>query len=368
MIKSKINGDQEDQSQHLCLRDLQYSFRPGGEAFPVLKDINLDVHPGEIVAIVGPSGCGKSTLVHLIAGFLQADSGRILLDGEKVSGPSTRQGIMFQDLGLLPWRTVRGNIQFGLESANLSKASLDERVAKLIESVGLFGFDDFYPYELSGGMAQRVALARTLAPAPRVLLMDEPFRSLDAQTRLMMQEELLRLWEIDRRTIVFVTHDVDEAVFLASRIIVLTARPATIKEIFAVPLPRPRTSAVRYRSDYLTIRNHVLSSVSEEAEIANWVNQHASKRPPDECWIGYVDSLAESLPLHVAQRRGFFRDQNLKVRLWPFRNGFKIAALVAEGHLHGASVGPYAFLYALDNGTEFGGVTASAKLATKDSR
>ncbi len=196
-----------------------------------LDGVNLEVHENEFLAIVGPSGCGKSTFLYMVGGFLAVDEGQILVDGEPVRGPGPDRGIVFQHFALFPWLTVKRNILYGLEERG-TPAGERERIAReLIESVGLSGFENTYPKLLSGGMKQRVAIARTLAFDPEILLMDEPFGSLDAQTRAMMQEELLRIWNRRRKTVLFVTHDVREAVYLADRVAVMTARPGKIKAI-----------------------------------------------------------------------------------------------------------------------------------------
>ncbi len=204
---------------------------PRGRAVLALDQVSLTVANREFVALLGPSGCGKSTLLYLIGGFLPVETGAIRIDGNPVAGPGPDRGIVFQHFALFPWKTVRGNILYGLERAGMPKAEREKRAMDFIELVGLRGFEDSYPSQLSGGMKQRTAIARTLAFDPKILLMDEPFGALDAQTRALMQAELLRIWQRTPKTVLFVTHDVQEAVYLADRVAVMSARPGRIKTI-----------------------------------------------------------------------------------------------------------------------------------------
>ncbi len=216
-----------------------------GETRAVLEDINLDVIEGEFVCLLGPSGCGKSTLLSTMAGFLSPTSGTIKIDGEPVQGPDPRRIFVFQERGVFPWLTVEGNIAFGL--FRLSHSERQQRVAHYIKMVGLEGFEKAYPAALSGGMKQRLEVARALAVNPDMLFLDEPFGALDSITRLVMRGELLRIWEAERKTIIFVTHDIDEAVQLADRVVVMSARPATIQQIVQIDIPHPRDiSSTRY--------------------------------------------------------------------------------------------------------------------------
>lgn len=220
-------------------------FTRDGKSTAVLADINLDVHEGEFICLLGPSGCGKSTLLNTMAGFLSPTSGAIRIDGEVVTGPDARRIFVFQERGVFPWLTVEGNIGFGL--FNLSRAERDQRIAHYIKMVGLEGFEGAYPTELSGGMKQRLEVARALAVNPDMLFLDEPFGSLDSITRLIMRGELLRIWQAERKTIIFVTHDIDEAVQLADRVVVLSSRPASIQQIVNIDIPHPRDlSSPRY--------------------------------------------------------------------------------------------------------------------------
>ncbi len=220
-------------------------FTRDGETTPVLNDINLQVADGEFVCLLGPSGCGKSTLLSTMAGFLSPTSGTIKIDGEVVVGPDPRRIFVFQERGVFPWLTVEGNIEFGL--FHLTAAERRQRVAHYIKMVGLEGFEKAYPPALSGGMKQRLEVARALAVNPDMLFLDEPFGALDSITRLIMRGELLRIWEAERKTIIFVTHDIDEAVQLADRVVVMSARPATIQQIVEIDIPHPRDiSSARY--------------------------------------------------------------------------------------------------------------------------
>lgn len=220
-------------------------FTRDGKTTPVLEDISLEVADGEFVCLLGPSGCGKSTLLSAMAGFLSPTSGEIKIDGEIVRGPDPRRIFVFQERGVFPWLTVEGNISFGL--FHLPSAERRQRVAHYVKMVGLEGFEKAYPPALSGGMKQRLEVARALAVNPDMLFLDEPFGALDSITRLVMRGELLRIWEAERKTIIFVTHDIDEAVQLADRVVVMSARPATIQQIVNIDIPHPRDiSSARY--------------------------------------------------------------------------------------------------------------------------
>ncbi len=206
-----------------------------------VDNVNLEVDEGEFVALVGPSGCGKSTFLYMVGGFVQPTSGRILVDGREITGPGTDRGIVFQEFALFPWKTVLQNVMYGLEEKGLPGGEAEAIARRYLEAANLQGFERVYPKELSGGMKQRVAIARTLAYDPKILLMDEPFGALDAQTRVVMQDELLRIWQGTKKTVLFVTHSVEEAIHLADKVVIFTARPGRIKEIIDVDLPRPRS-------------------------------------------------------------------------------------------------------------------------------
>jgi NitT/TauT family transport system ATP-binding protein len=217
---------------HIVVDRVSHMYRPArGREVLALDEVSLAVQNREFVALLGPSGCGKSTLLYLIGGFLPVEAGTIQVDGQKVTGPGPDRGIVFQHFALFPWKTVRGNILYGLERQGMPKAEREQRALDFIAMVGLSGFEDSYPSQLSGGMRQRCAIARTLAFDPKILLMDEPFGALDAQTRGLMQRELLAIWQRTPKTVIFVTHDVQEAVYLADRVAVMSARPGRIKTI-----------------------------------------------------------------------------------------------------------------------------------------
>ena len=222
------------------------------------RHVELNVRTNEVLCIVGPSGCGKTTLLRCIGGLLAPSSGQILIDGDTVRSPREGVAIVFQHFGLLPWKTVVDNVAFGLKIAGASRQRVAEQVKHYIDLVGLGGFESQYPYQLSGGMQQRVGLARALAIDPQILLMDEPFASVDAQTREVLQEELLRLHDRERRTMVFITHSIDEAIILGDRVAVMASRPGRVKEILQVNFPRPRNpAAVRADARYTQLRNHI---------------------------------------------------------------------------------------------------------------
>ena len=234
----------------------------------VFKDIDLEVGDAEIVAIVGPSGCGKTTLLRCIDGLIEPSSGFITIEGERVEKPLPGIAMVFQHFGLFPWKTVFANVAYGLRLAGASKSEIAERVPHFIKLVGLTGFENAYPYQLSGGMQQRCGLARALAIEPRVLLMDEPFAAVDAQTREILQLELLRIWQMRPTTMVFVTHSIEEAVLMGDRVVVLKGRPATVFETIAVDLPHPRGRATLAHPRFSTLREHVWTTLMDEAKAA----------------------------------------------------------------------------------------------------
>jgi NitT/TauT family transport system ATP-binding protein len=246
----------------LSAQHLNLTFTRDGKSTPVLNEVNLVVGTGEFLCIVGPSGCGKSTLLSTFGGFLSPTSGEVRIDGQVVSGPDPRRIFVFQERGVFPWLTVEGNIEFGLFKQ--SRPERQRRIAHYIELVGLKGFEKAYPAELSGGMKQRLEVARALAVNPDMLFLDEPFGALDSITRLIMRRELLRIWREERNTVIFVTHDIDEAVQLADRVAVMSGRPANIQQTFQIDIDHPRDiSAPRY----LELRNAIL----EELGIAHHV-------------------------------------------------------------------------------------------------
>jgi NitT/TauT family transport system ATP-binding protein len=222
-----------------------------------LDRISLTIKPGEFVTLIGPSGCGKTTLLKIVDGLIPYESGRVLVDGQPVTGPGRERAVVFQSFALLPWRTVWDNIAFGLELRGIVGAEADVTIRRYIAMVGLQGFESRRPSQLSGGMQQRVGLARALAVNPRILLMDEPFGSLDAQTRNLLQADLERIWEADQKTVIFVTHAMDEAVFLSDRVVILSPRPGRISEIVEVDLPRPRGDAIRTHPRFVQLTDHI---------------------------------------------------------------------------------------------------------------
>ncbi len=249
----------------IAVNRVGHSYRPQkGRAVTALEDVSLAVKDREFLALLGPSGCGKSTLLYLIGGFLPVEEGSILIDGQRVAGPGPDRGIVFQHFALFPWKTVLKNVLYGLEKARLPREERLSRARAFIDLVGLSGFEESYPSQLSGGMRQRAAIARTLAIDPSILLMDEPFGSLDAQTRSLMQGELLRIWQRSKKTVVFVTHDVQEAVFLAERIAVMSARPGHVKEIVEARFDREDPDLLR-SPRFVEIVDHIWNLVRAEA-------------------------------------------------------------------------------------------------------
>jgi NitT/TauT family transport system ATP-binding protein len=233
-----------------------------------ISDVTLNVADGEFVAVLGPSGCGKSTLLYIVGGFIPPSTGSVRVDGKPVTGPGPDRGPVFQEFALFPWKTVLGNVMYGLIQQRVPRQEAETRAQALIDMVHLRGYENFYPKELSGGMKQRVAIARTLAYRPSILLMDEPFGALDAHTRTRMQNELLEIWERDRKTVLFVTHSVEEAVFLSDRVVVMTRSPGRLKAIIEVELPRPRRRTelliTRRYQDYVVEIERLMDTPADE--------------------------------------------------------------------------------------------------------
>jgi len=253
----------------ICVRDLHKRYKSRDGEVPALVSVDLDVKEGEFVTIVGPSGCGKSTLLYILGGFIGADEGRIEGEGKAVTGPGVDRGIVFQEYALFPWLTVTQNIRYGLEMTGVPRDQRVDIVQRLIRTIGLQGFEHRFPRELSGGMKQRVAIARTLAYDPKILLLDEPFGALDALTRETMQDELLRLWQATRKTVVMVTHDVNEAVYLSERVLVMSQRPGRIVQEFPIALDRSGDREQTILTDhYNHVRNEVWLAVRHQARSA----------------------------------------------------------------------------------------------------
>jgi NitT/TauT family transport system ATP-binding protein len=232
-----------------------------------LYGFDIDVQEGEFLSIVGPSGCGKSTFLNILLGLIKLDSGDLRMHGRQITGPGTDRAMVFQEFGLLPWRTVQNNIELGLELKKVPAQARRVVADRLIEMVGLSGFEGHYPHELSGGMKQRVGLARALATDPDVLLMDEPFAALDAQTRDLMQVELLRIWREARKTVLFVTHQIDEAIYLSDRVMVMSKRPGRAKKIFDIKLPRPRDYEMRVKPEFNELKLEIWNTLKDEITV-----------------------------------------------------------------------------------------------------
>lgn len=255
-------------------RDVRMDFaiadeRGRKQQIAALQDFNLDIRDGEFFTILGPSGCGKSTFLNVLAGLARKTGGSIDIDGQPASGINQEQGVVFQGYALFPWRTVLQNIEIGLEIRKIPKRERRETAEHFLNLVGLAGFGQRYPHELSGGMRQRVAIARSLAYSPSLLLMDEPFAALDAQTREILQSELLRIWEQHKTTIVFITHSLDEAIYLSDRIAVMTHRPGRIKAILDIPLPRPRPAEIRHAPAFVHLREKAWDVLRDEVAFAS---------------------------------------------------------------------------------------------------
>ncbi|KAA1004191.1 ABC transporter ATP-binding protein [Paraburkholderia panacisoli] len=250
----------------IVARDLSLSYtnEATGSSHTVLDGFDLSVRGGEFLAVLGPSGCGKSTFLSVLAGLVPQTSGEITVDGEPVSAARQKLGLVFQGYALFPWRTVRKNVETGLEIRGVKGAQRRSEAERFLRLVGLLDFADHYPHQLSGGMRQRVAIARVLAYGPEILLMDEPFGALDAQTRESLQQELLGIWEHSAKTVVFVTHSIDEAIFLADRVAIMGRGPGRVKEIMEIDLPRPRHASIRHSGAFVALRERAWTSLSQE--------------------------------------------------------------------------------------------------------
>jgi len=253
---------------YIQAHNVDLTFRPPNRApLRALGSFDIEVEEGEFLSIVGPSGCGKSTFLNILLGLIKPDSGELSMKGKKIAGPGTDRAMVFQEFGLLPWRTVRHNIELGLELKKVPAAKRHAIAERLIALVGLSGFENHYPHELSGGMKQRVGLARALATDPDVLLMDEPFAALDAQTRDLMQVELLRIWREAKKTVLFVTHQIDEAIYLSDRVMVMSKRPGRAKKTFAIDLPRPREYEMRVTPRFNDLKLEIWNTLKDEIAV-----------------------------------------------------------------------------------------------------
>jgi NitT/TauT family transport system ATP-binding protein len=253
------------QQGKVTVKDFGLSYDTLEGAVEAVRDASIHVDPGEFVSIIGPSGCGKSTLLNAVAGFLKPTRGEVAVDGDPVARPSADRGMVFQQYSLFPWKTVRENVEFGLKMKGMERSKRETSSRTLLGLAGLLAFENQYPENLSGGMKQRVGIIRALATGPKVLLLDEPFGSLDAQTRLIMQQILTNMWQRLKTSVLFVTHDIDEAIFLSDRVYCMTARPGTIKAEIAIPLGRPRQQSMMMSSEFLALRRGLMSLIREES-------------------------------------------------------------------------------------------------------
>jgi NitT/TauT family transport system ATP-binding protein len=249
----------------LQLHDIGVVFGKGSSRVRALEGVSLDVQPGEFVSLIGPSGCGKSSLLGILAGFTKPSSGRATLDGALIEKPGSERGVVFQQYSLLPWLSVRENVEFGLKMSGTPRRERERSARHLLGLCGLGAFENHYPDQLSGGMKQRIGIVRALATSPRVLLMDEPFGALDTQTRSVMQEILTDMWQQFRISVFFITHDIEEAIFLSDRVYVMTARPGRIKAEIAVPLPRPRSAEMTDSAEFAGLVRELRASIREES-------------------------------------------------------------------------------------------------------
>lgn len=259
-----ISANEKQTNGQIDIRNLHIRLGQNEQAFEALHNVSIAVEPGEFVCILGPSGCGKSTLLGALAGHLKASSGNILVDNQAVNGPHPQRGLVFQQHTLFPWKSVIDNVAFGLKMKGVSVAERHKQAKELLKLVGLEGFEQHYPSQLSGGMQQRVEIARVLINHPSVMLMDEPFGALDAQTRMMMQQLLLDVWERIKTTILFITHDIDEALFLADRILVMSPRPGRIIEELKIDFERPRHAEVITSNEFMALKRHCLELLHPE--------------------------------------------------------------------------------------------------------
>jgi NitT/TauT family transport system ATP-binding protein len=250
---------------HIEVRGLSMSFGSAPQRVHAVSDVSLDVAPGEFVSLIGPSGCGKSTLLNVVAGFAAPTEGQALLDGRPITGPGSDRGVVFQQYSLFPWMSVRRNVEFGLKMQGVAASRRETTARTLLGLAGLLAFENHYPDQLSGGMKQRVGIVRALATSPQVMLMDEPFGALDSQTRVVMQQILTNMWQKFRLSVLFITHDIEEAIFLSDRVYVMTARPGRIKAVVDIPLPRPRSAEMMSGVAFTQILHKLRNLIREES-------------------------------------------------------------------------------------------------------
>ena len=250
---------------HVQIKDVSVRFGSKGRMTEAASRVSLEVQPGEFVSIIGPSGCGKSTLLNIVAGFITPSEGEALLDGQPIGGPGADRGVVFQQYSLFPWMTVRKNVEFGLKMKGLGQNQREAAARSLLGMAGLLAFENHYPDQLSGGMKQRVGIVRALATSPQVMLMDEPFGALDSQTRTVMQEILTNMWQQLQLSVLFITHDIEEAIFLSEKVYVMTARPGRIKAEIPIPLPRPRTPEMTASPTFQALVRQLKELILEES-------------------------------------------------------------------------------------------------------
>ena len=253
------------QKGHIEMRDVSVRFGRNGHSVDAVSGVSLEVKPGDFVTVIGPSGCGKSTLLNIVAGFLRPTVGEALLDGGTIAGPGADRGVVFQQYSLFPWMTVRKNVEFGLKMQGLGANARESAARSLLGMAGVLAFENHYPDQLSGGMKQRVGIVRALATSPQVMLMDEPFGALDSQTRTVMQEILTNMWQQLQLSVLFITHDIEEAIFLSEKVYVMTARPGRIKAEIPIPLPRPRTPEMMASPTFHALVRQLKSLIREES-------------------------------------------------------------------------------------------------------
>jgi len=260
-----MNAAREPRRGHIEIRDVSVRFGRNGQGTAAVTGVSLEVKPGDFVSVIGPSGCGKSTLLNIVAGFLAPSSGEALLDGKPIAGPGADRGVVFQQYSLFPWMTVRKNVEFGLKMQGHGVNARESAARSLLGMAGLLQFENHYPDQLSGGMKQRVGIVRALATSPQVLLMDEPFGALDSQTRTVMQEILTNMWQQLQLSVLFITHDIEEAIFLSEKVYVMTSRPGRIKAEIPIPLPRPRTPEMMSSPTFHALVRQLKGLIREES-------------------------------------------------------------------------------------------------------